>query len=230
MPARNISAPQPDSDAIAPAPWQAPRPLPSSFCSERLVLRFWREDDAARLFEAVNVARESHLPWLPWVRTDNRTVDECRTSIEKFRVKAEPGESGVGDYVIGIFDRRTGQALGGTGLHRIVATAHEGEIGYWVRGDRRCEGICTEAVRAIITWAFTRQDEGGWGLRRLHIRCGARNLPSQRVPRKIGIREEARLVQERFIETLGWEDTLVFGVLREEWDIAARELRRVPSH
>ncbi len=211
-----------------PTPWRAPNPLPEKFESERLVLRFWQADDAARLFEAVDVGRESHLPWLPWVRTDNRTVDECRASIEKFRVKAEPGaggETGVGDYVIGIFDRRTGQALGGTGLHRIAAPSHEGEIGYCVRGDRRCEGICTEAVRAIITWAFTSQDEGGWGLRRLHIRCGARNLPSQKVPRKIGIREEARLVQERFIETLGWEDTLVFGVLRDEWDIRERRMR-----
>lgn len=209
----------------APAPWRAPSPLAGRFETERLVLRFWEPTDAAGMLAAINVERDSFLPWLPWVRVDNRTVEECVSAIERMRAKRERAEPPADDFTIGIFERSTGLPLGGTGLHRIQHEWHEAEIGYWVRSDWRGRGVCTEAVAGLISWAMMEQARGGWGLRRIHIRCSAQNAASQRVPRKLGLREEARLVGERWTVGAGWDDTLVWGVLREEWDVGGQRLR-----
>jgi RimJ/RimL family protein N-acetyltransferase len=77
--------------------------------------------------------------------------------------------------------------------------------------------MCTEAVAGLISWAFTDQREGGWGLRRIEIFCARRNLASQRVPQKLGLRQEVHRRQAGWIEGLGWEDQLGWGVVRDEW-------------
>ncbi|MBC7770946.1 MAG: GNAT family N-acetyltransferase [Pyrinomonadaceae bacterium] len=209
---------------IEPPPnWKAPSSLPSRFETPRLVLRAFEAGDAESLFHAVSDCRESMLPWMVWVKTEHRHLHETVYIIEKLRrACADPAAS---DFVIGIFDRATGEVLGGTGLHRLHVASHEGEIGYWVRGDRRGEGICTEATRGMISWGFMPQAQGGWGLRRIHIKCSERNLSSQAVPRKIGLREELRAKQERFVPGMGWVDTLGWGVLADEWDVGAMKMK-----
>jgi RimJ/RimL family protein N-acetyltransferase len=177
------------------------------------------------MLQALDIDRTSFSPWLPWVQKDNRNTDECLTAISRMQERRERTEPPADDFVIGIFDRASGSAIGGTGLHRIVHAAAEGEIGYWIRPDRRAQGLCTEAIAGLISWAFTPQPGGGWGLRRIHIRCAARNLASQRVPAKLGLRQEARLIGERWIEGFGYDDTLVWGVLSGEWN--RRDHRRL---
>ncbi len=201
----------------APALWSPPVPLPDGLLAGDLRLLFWRAGDAAPMLAAIESGRDRLLPWLPWAASDNRTVDECAAAIERMRVNRERREPPADDFALGIFDAASGEPLGGTGLHNINARWHEAETGYWVRPDRHGQGICTRAVASLLTWAFTEQALGGWGLRRVHIRCAGRNLASQRVPRKLGLREEARLVQARWVDGLGWDDTLVWGVLADEW-------------
>lgn len=212
---------QPQPTLPSPAPWTSPSPLPEAFHTDRLTIRFYQASDAAAFYEMIAGSRTSFQPWLPWAASEHLAPEQSVYFIEKFRRdRIEPAAT---DFTMGIFDRKTGVPLGGTGLHRIVPNTHEGEIGYYVRADAQNKGICTEATRGLITWAFTPQDKGGWGLRRIHIRCAARNLASQRVPRKIGLREEARLVQERWVPGMGWDDTLVWGVMADEWNVRAGE-------
>ncbi|MFN7022720.1 MAG: GNAT family N-acetyltransferase [Phycisphaerales bacterium] len=201
----------------APLPWSAPAPVPSVWETARLRLRFWTPEDAPAMLEAINVDRGSFLPWLPWVKVDNRTPAECVAAIERMRQRRERTDPAPDDFTLGIFDRRTGGVVGGTGLHRILHDWHEAEIGYWIRPDLRRRGLCAEAVAGLIDWAFREPGEGGWGLRRIHIRCAASNDSSARVPRSLGLREEGRLVKERWTEGIGWDDTLVWGVCAAEW-------------
>ena len=85
--------------------------------------------------------------------------------------------------------------------------------------------VCTEAVAHLISWAFEHPSAGGWGLRRIEIYCAAANAASQRVPRKLGMRQEVTRRKARFVPGVGWDDTLGWGVLREEWDSAAHRVR-----
>lgn len=207
---------------VQPPPWCPPTPLPGPVRTPRLVLRFWQPPDAQGMLEAINVDRGSLLQWLPWVETDNRTVSECIYSIERFRRDRESPDAT--DYTIGIFDH-AGGVVGGTGLHRVARETHEGEIGYWVRADRRRQGFCAEAVAHLLSSALSGRASGGWGLRRVKIVCAAGNVASQLVPRKLGLREEARLVGNRWTRGTGWDDTLMWSVLAHEWDVRSHRLR-----
>src|SRR5688500_17307251 len=163
----------------APPRWMPPVPLPKRRETGRLVLRWWEPEDAVAQLEALDStgpARAALVPWLPWAREDSRTVSQCIYNIERVRRARE--KSDATDFVIGIFDRRGGAVLGGTGFHRVEPDVGQAEIGYWVRPDRHGQGICTEAVRGLIEWAFAPQSSGGWGFRRIEISCAATNLAS----------------------------------------------------
>lgn len=208
-----------------PAPWTPPTPLPTRFETRRTVLRFWQPEDAPALLEAVDQDRPSLLPWLEWARTDNRNLAECTFNIERFRRERERKSPPQDNFGIGIFDRQTGAALGSTGFHRMDLASHHSEVGYFIRADRRREGLCTEAIGGLITWAFTPQDRGGWGLRRIDIFCAGKNLASQAVPRKLGLRQEVNAINKRWVEGIGWDSTLGWGVLADEWDVHAGRLK-----
>lgn len=207
-----------------PQPWAPPRPLPGLYRTSRLTLRFYELSDAESMLAAIDMDRPSLIPWLPWARTDNRNLAECIYTIERFRRGREQLSPSPREFGIGIFDAGTDRIAGGTGFHRIRHETSEAEIGYWIRPDLRKQGLCTEAVRAMISWGFTPQP-AGWGFRRITIFCSAGNAASRRVPQKIGLRQEVHARGDRWTEGVGYEDTLGWGVLADEWDTERRALR-----
>ena len=188
-------------------------------------LRFFQPEDGPGIYHAIETDRASFLPWLSWVLTHNRSVEECVTAITAAAAKRSSDNPSIDDFTLGILDRHSGGVIGGTGLHRINLAAHEAEIGYWIRPDRRREGLCAEAVAGLITWAFQSPSAGGWGLRRIHIRCAGANISSQHIPTKLGLRMEGRIRHTRWTEGFGWDDTLIWGVLKDEWDEHAGRAR-----
>jgi ribosomal-protein-serine acetyltransferase len=201
-----------------PAPWSPPSPYPAPRRTARLLLRFWAPEDAPSFLAALNIERDSFLPWLPWVADDNRNLAEVMFNFERFRRERERTAPPPGDFTLGVIDAATGQAVGGTGFARLAHAHHEAEIGYWIRADRRGHGLCPEATAAMISWGLTPQSEGGWGFHRVHIRVAGSNAVSRRVPEKLGLRHEACLRSERWVNSIGWDDTHVWGVVAGEWD------------
>ena len=202
--------------APTPEPWTPPNPLPGPIGTDRLTLRWFEPSDAAGLHEAVDSSRADCLPWLTWAATGHATPADSRTAINNLaRMRVEGA-----DFTLGIFDRATGRALGGTGLHRPKPESHTAEIGYWLRSDARGGGMCTEAVRHLISSAFTPQTKGGFGLRRLEVFCAAPNTASSAVPARLGLGEPCRLRAERWVKTIGWADSLAWDLLSSEWDAA----------
>lgn len=221
-----------DSTAMAdfdiaerPPPWAPPAPLPAERRSVRVLLRYFTPDDAGPFLAALNVDRHTYLPWLPWVADDNRTTAEAIFNFERFRRERERSSPAPDNFVIGIFDTASGDVIGGTGLHRVVHAEHEAEIGYWVRADRRGRGLCTEATASMISWALAPQAAGGWGLHRVHIRVAGSNQSSRRVPEKLGLHQDGALRSNRWVAGAGWDDTLIWSVLADEWDVNADRLR-----
>jgi RimJ/RimL family protein N-acetyltransferase len=56
-----------------------------------------------------------------------------------------------------------------------------GSVGFWLTREARGQGVMTEAVKAVVKWARTKQ-----GIRRLYITAHPENLASQRVAEKAG--------------------------------------------
>ena len=89
-----------------------------------------------------------------------------------------------------------------------------GEIGYVLHPDVRGQGYATEAARAVLRLGFE-----GLGLHRFVGRVDERNESSARVLRRLGLRQEARLVQNELFKG-EWSTELDFAMLAEEWHAA----------
>lgn len=205
-----------------PPPWTPPSPLPDGHTTARLVLRFWRGEDAPAMLEAIDVDRASLVRWMPWPAVDCRSRDECVYTIERFRRTRETADPVPTDFAMGIFDRTTGAPVGGTGYARVAAETGQAEVGYWIRADRRRSGLCTEAVIALVAWGLAPQSRGGWGFRRIVLYCAATNEASRRVAEKAGMRLELHARRDRWLEEYGWADTLGYAIDAEDGLLTAK--------
>jgi RimJ/RimL family protein N-acetyltransferase len=107
-----------------------------------------------------------------------------------------------------VLDRRV---VGTTGL--VVNTEHHrAEIGYSLARAHWGKGFASEAVRALIDWAFPT-----YGLAKVFARADARNERSWRLMEKLGMKREGILRHHRAIPG-GRADEVVYGLLREEWE------------
>lgn len=199
--------------------WTTPSPTPPIQChleTPRLLVRSYRLDDAAAVFDAINASRDHLRPWMPWANAHRQEADTVKYIAEQvIAMSAGPLFTGVG---VGIFDRFTGEFLGGTGVHDVRAETASCETGYWIRADRCGLGYATEACRHILSWVFTDQCAGGLGLRRVRIFCSSANTASRRIPEKLGLHQEVHQREDIHVEYLGPTDRLGWGVMAREWD------------
>lgn len=201
-------------------PWSMPAPIPLPVETERLVLTRPSAVDAAAFFELIERFREELSVWLPWPRVDHLTPEQSAASLAAFDAAFEKPDANA--LMIPVIDRRTGETIGATGVHDIDRTNSACEVGYWVRPDRQGRGLCTEAVRAHVSALFRTQQEGGWGFRRVIVRCDAENAASIAIPRKLKLRHEGTFVEHcRRSAAGGFRDTVQFAALRREWDFGA---------
>lgn len=199
----------------APPPWKRPAEWPLPIKTARLSLGLPTHEDAQQVFDAVEANRDAIAKWMPWPRTENLSIGQAHYTIESFirQLAADP----AGNMPVFIRDRKSGRYLGGTGMHDFRPDLHQAEIGYWVVQDRNNEGICTEAVVGLTEAGFRPQAEGGFGLRRIEIRCSAANVGSVRVAIKAGYKLEATLDRHYWVPGLGWSDSHIFAALADSW-------------
>lgn len=197
--------------------WTDPERFPDPIIGERVVVRPWTLDDCASVYEIVNRSREHLLPWMPWARTDHRSIAQTTNYLSGQVLKAAKPltADGVG---LAIAERSSGEVLGSTGLHDLRRDSASCEIGYWVRHDRQGEGFASEAVRIWISAIFRPQNQGGLGLRRVRIFCSADNARSTALPRRLALRQEVHQRDDYFVPHHGVTDRLGWGVLAREWD------------
>ncbi|MEN0020537.1 MAG: GNAT family protein [Planctomycetota bacterium] len=208
-----------DPDSQAGLDFAPPDPLEFEIVTPRLVIRPYRLDDIDAVFDAVNHNREHLLPWLPWAKKDHHTRAQTAAFLAKNVVDRESPQRIFGRGLdVAVCDRHSGAFIGGTGLHDLRRDSASCEIGYWIVRDRCREGICSEAVAHWLSWLFTPQQQGGFGLRRARIFCDKPNAASAGVPTKLGLRLEVEMRDEAFIEGVGLVDRLGWGVLASEWD------------
>jgi RimJ/RimL family protein N-acetyltransferase len=155
------------------------------------------------LAEELWAATEASLPelraWMWWA--DQTTPDSTREFAEEAERLREEGMS----YQFVIRDDAGVAGAGGVEIHG--AERRIGEVGYWIRTDRTGRGYATEAVRAVVDFAFAEL-----GLYRLELRAGVENRASQRVAEKAGFRREGRLRQGCAHGQAGY-DCYLFGLL-----------------
>ncbi|MCC6244116.1 MAG: GNAT family N-acetyltransferase [Gemmatimonadaceae bacterium] len=105
----------------------------------------------------------------------------------------------------------TNDLRGTVGLH--ITRAHDrGEMGYWIGEPYWGQGLATEAVSALLTFAFETL-----ALHRVQASHLPRNPASGRVMQKVGMQREG-LHRGRYKKGAAYEDVVEYAVLRSEWE------------
>jgi RimJ/RimL family protein N-acetyltransferase len=86
-----------------------------------------------------------------------------------------------------------------------------GEVGYVLNPALGGHGYATEAAQAMLRLGFEEL-----GLHRIVARIDEDNEPSAKLARRLGMRQEARLVHNEFFKGR-WSNELDFAMLAEEW-------------
>jgi RimJ/RimL family protein N-acetyltransferase len=183
------------------------RPDPSfeRLITERLVLRRSRPDDA----EAISAYRS--IPevgrYQGWARTD---PDFIREEIEQM-VRRDPGDRGW--VQLSVEERDGGRLVGDVGMSPAEGEPGVMKIGYTMDPAAQGRGYATEAVRALVAYAF---DVLGADVVRAY--ADAHNTASIRVAEKAGLR-----LMERAERSAGGESWVV---VRYEIDRATAQAGR----
>jgi len=115
-------------------------------------------------------------------------------------------------FALDVLEAGVWRHIGGCGIHHFEPVHRNAELGivigekdYWHRGFGRA------AMRTLLSYSFDTLN-----LNRVYLHVLSFNERAIRLYRRLGFREEGRLRQDYF--HLGcYHDTLVMGLLREEW-------------
>lgn len=159
--------------------------------------------DAAELYALVK-ANPDLDEWMPWA------AEQDLAATERFIAAAEEQLRDGKGFQAAL--EPEGEIVGVVGLHAIDWVNRNTSIGYWLAEGARGRGLMTTAVSALLDHAF-----GELELHRIEIHCAPENQPSRAIPERLGFREEAHL---RETELVGgrYLDSVVYGILTEEWD------------
>ncbi|MBA3316758.1 MAG: GNAT family N-acetyltransferase [Gemmatimonadales bacterium] len=100
------------------------------------------------------------------------------------RLRAEPSEAAWWNWLI--VDRASGEAVGSVAFAGPVNPEGAVLIGYAMYADFEGRGYATEAVRALVAWAF-----GQSGVREVRALAPVWNTPALRVAENVGMRPVA---------------------------------------
>lgn len=104
-----------------------------------------------------------------------------------------------------------GEVIGDIYLNRDAELQGTTEIGYVIHPDYAGNGYATEAAHEAFRIGFEE-----WGVHRIYARVDEDNTGSTRVCQHLGMRQEARLIEnDRRGDT--WSTELVFAMLDREW-------------
>ena len=178
-------------------------PVRLPITTDRLVLRPHTLDDLDDL--VVFHSDPEVVRYVPWpVRDRAATEETLRVKLAQTELVA-PGQW----LVLAVEVRATGTVIGEVLLK--WASDRQGEVGFALGREHQGRGYAAEAATAMLRLGF---DE--LGFHRITAVCIAENLASARLLGRLGLRQEARLVDNVFFKG-AWATQLVFAMLEDEW-------------
>jgi len=164
--------------------------------------------------------REDAATFTPWVNDHEvtRTLLLHRpmslAQEEEFIERAAQSQQ---DVVFGIALRKDDRLIGDTALHRVQSRTRSAGFGIMI-GDKTewNKGYATEATALVVGYGFDTLN-----LNRIWLHVFEDNPGGKRAYEKVGFRVEGVLRQENYRDGRYW-DTIVMGLLREEWNRRAR--------
>ncbi|MFJ8687795.1 GNAT family N-acetyltransferase [Micromonospora wenchangensis] len=166
----------------------------------RLILRPVEDGDVDRILEYRNLPEVTY--WL--LRTE---VEPAAFRAAWRRAADDPDDHSravvLDGLLIGTVSLDVLDGMGQPGM----PTRTEAQLGYIFDPAHGGRGYATEAVTAMVAYAFTRL-----GVRRITAGCFADNLASVRVLEKVGMRREQHGVGDSWHAERGWVDGYTYAL------------------
>jgi RimJ/RimL family protein N-acetyltransferase len=173
--------------------------------SRRLLLRPLSEGDVDALVSYRSLPEVCQ--YVPFEPMDAKTVRERLRGPWARRSLDAAGQG----LLLGAELAASGELVGDLMLYWTSAEHRSGEIGYVLNPHHSGHGYATEAAHRLLHLAFE-----DLGLHRVIARLDVLNTPSARLAERLGMRQEARLVENEWFKGR-WSDELDFALLEQEW-------------
>ena len=171
--------------------------------AERVRLRWLTPDDAPALLAVFGDPEVCRY----WSRPALVGIDDARALQQEIVRLFEQRTL----FQWGIAERATDAIVGTCTLASLSEEHRRAEVGFALARGAWGRGYMTEALPAIIEFAFTTLD-----LRRLEADVDPRNVRSIRVLERTGFRREGYL-RERYLLNDEVQDAVLYGLLRADW-------------
>ncbi|AWM34013.1 GNAT family N-acetyltransferase [Hymenobacter nivis] len=147
-----------------------------------------------------------------WRYTLSRADDVL--SLAAYISAAEQARQAGQRYPFAIIDRITGELAGSTSYYNVVPDDQRLSIGHtWVGTAFQRTGLNRAAKHLLLCHAFDALQ-----YERVELETDSRNLKSQEAMRRMGATEEGTLRRHRFTQDNVRRDTMIFSIIRPEWD------------
>lgn len=177
---------------------------PTSFKTERLLIRRYREEDVDLLYAAARASITRVFEFLPWCHPDYQRQD----AIDWLGAVTENWKK-ADTWSFGIFSADGQQLHGGCGISRI--DEHPiGNLGYWIGTGSEQRGIATEATIALAEYGLREL-----GLQRIEIIMSVRNEGSRKVAIAAGASFEGQL-RNRLLLHGARHDAYQYSIIPED--------------
>ncbi len=191
-----------------------PPPPDEQVLGETIYLRPPRITDWRVWAELRGISRDFLAPWEPTWPSDALSRAAYRRRLRHY-IESWRKQTG---YTFFIFRRSDDALLGGIGLTNIRrGITQSGTLGYWIGKTYARQGIMTEALRCVLSFAF-----GNLDLHRVEAACLPANAASRGLLEKCGFRQEGYATEYLKINGV-WSDHALFAKLREDAVSAARK-------
>ena len=173
--------------------------------TQRFLLRAVTLDDAADTFRIMSDPRvKRYFGSLPMT-----SLEEAVQRVHRIQTAFQE-HSGIR---WAIADRANGQLIGSAGFWRLIKPHFRAEVGYELAPEWWGQGVMTEALSAVLDFAFA-----SMGLHSVEAQIHPDNSGSRRVLEKLGFVQEGYF-RENFYDPVEaqFTDTAVFSLLSAAW-------------
>jgi RimJ/RimL family protein N-acetyltransferase len=172
---------------------------------DRIVLRAWEREDARARWEADQTADPTEVRLRDW--------HEPPKSLQQREAEYDAREADESGATLAFIIEAEGQPVGDVNLFSIDQRNRSAALGLSIwRPEHRDRGYGTDAIRALLRWAFRELN-----LHRVELSVDPGNARAVHVYEKLGFTPEGRRRESAFSNG-GYVDELLMGILAHEFE------------
>ena len=160
--------------------------------------------DAKAIFKTINNQRNYLGRWLPFVEYTHEISDT-----EKYVDSIINAPKDQFEYVFTI--QKHNKFIGLIGFKDTDKQNKKTEIGYWLSEKYQKQGIMTQSVEKLCRFAFKKYE-----INRIQIKCAVGNIPSKKIPQRLGFKFEGIERQGVLLSKNNYTDMEIYSKLKSD--------------